>query len=94
MKRVVFVVLTVLSVAFCKAAVAVDATSAWNTYCATYHFASYPQSSSTTFMQAYSGTNLPNDFAAIKAAVGGSVQSSGMGIEFNDLMNANLENWY
>jgi hypothetical protein len=92
-RNAVVIALAILSLSVLKAAVAVDATTAWNTYASNYHFAAYPQGQATTFMQAYSGTDLPGDFAAIKAIVGGAVQSSGGAVGYGDVLNESLEDW-
>jgi hypothetical protein len=92
-KRVIATLVAGAILLACQAAVAVDATAAWNTYCGVYNFAPYPQSSATTFAQAYSGSNLSADFAAIKAAVSSSVQVANPGAGYDDLLNASLEDW-
>ena len=93
MKKFVAVLLAVIVMLICQAAVAVDATSAWNQYCLQYRFYSYPQSSGTTFQQAYYGQNFSSDFAAIRGAVDGTLSMTGDGTSSDDLLNATLNNW-
>lgn len=67
-----------LLLAFCITSSATDATSAWNSVCAAYHFGSYPQGIHTTFEQAYSGSDFnagwcislaPTDFQMAKPKI-------------------------
>ncbi len=93
MKKLVLIAVVLATLFTSQAASAVDATSAWNSYCSIYHFGPYPQPPTVTFADTYSGSDLATDFAAIKQLVGNSVTNMGSGIDQDDLLNASLQNW-
>jgi hypothetical protein len=93
MKRSIAIVMLLVSVLCFSVTDAADATSTWNTYCGAFNFAPYPQTSGVTFAQAYSGSNLSSDLAAITALINSSLQTSGGPRSGNELLNASLENW-
>ena len=76
-----------------RALSAVDATNAWNSVCATYHFIPKPANSTTTFAQGYYGRAYLIDITAITTAVNAIT----LGIEVpsggNDVMKTKIENW-
>ena len=92
MKKVLLATCLCLAIWFCQAT-ALDATSVWNQNCAQYHFGYFPQPPTYTFADAYGGSDLSGDFAAIKAVINSSLMSSGNGIDEEDLVNATLQNW-
>ena len=93
MKKLFVTLVAITAMLICQAATAVDATSVWNQHCGQYHFALYPQLSTVTFAQAYTGSDLAGDFAAIKGVVDSTVLSIGSGSDEDDLLNATLEDW-
>ena len=69
-----------------------NAAPAWNQYAASRQFDQYPVAPGDTFADHYHGGNLAGDFAAMVNYVNQAMNSQ-VGSEYDDLMNATLENW-
>jgi uncharacterized membrane protein YdjX (TVP38/TMEM64 family) len=70
-----------------------DATSAWNSVCATYHFASAGGTFIGTFAQGYSGSDFTSDFGKILAAVAQTMGTTVPIYTGDELMTATVQNW-
>jgi len=71
----------------------VDATNAWNSVCAQYHFIPKPSDRTTTFAQGYFGHNFLADDAAITNAVNLITLNVTAPTSGNDVMSIKIENW-
>ena len=65
----------------------------WNNYAAQHHFATYPVTASTTFAQAYNGSDFDVDFDAILRLVAAELKTVKPSFNNDDLCNSSLENW-
>jgi hypothetical protein len=92
-KRLFQIIAVLIPVLILQTSTAADASAAWNQYCSQYSFASYPQTPTTTFSQAYLGSDFEHDFAEIKSAVNSSVMASGPPASGDDLLNQSLLDW-
>jgi len=71
----------------------VDATSAWNSVCGSYHFLPKPISSSITFSQGYYGSDYATESAGVTAAVNQILGSIWEPMEPDKAMKPTIENW-
>lgn len=91
-----FIMASLLSIALCSApAFAVqDATSEWNSACATYSFHRTDGAITyTTFSSAYYGSDFNKDFAAVLAAVAVPMGTLPPDFIGSDLLGASLQSW-
>jgi hypothetical protein len=73
----------------------VDATNAWNSVCAQYHFIPKPADARITFAQGYSGSNFVIDFTLITVRVNSmlGILNASAPTDGNDVMKYRIENW-
>ncbi len=70
-----------------------NATSAWNSVCATYHFAPAGGLFTGTFAQGYSGSDFVSDFKDAKAATAQLMATTLPPFDGGDPLSASVANW-
>jgi hypothetical protein len=79
-------------VVLATSASAQDVSAIYNNYATQYNFDLLPEPATSTFADAYNGTNLEADLAALIAAISAEAPAK-VDIGGDDLLVASLEHW-
>jgi hypothetical protein len=90
--RTLYVSLAIVLILATAAFSSVNAGPTWNQVAASRNFDGYPAGDNGSFAQHYHGSNLAGDFASMVGYINQTLGTS-INPEYDDLMNATLENW-